>query len=145
MKVLIVEPGHIPYEKELSGLHDMQAAVGGHIQAIYPFDEPVAVVCNEEGLLMELPFNRSVPGGYGGVFGTFFVCDCSGDDFASLSQEQIKKYKQHFYKAEVLIAMNGNEPFTISVQPTPAVGRQNETPAPSKSQRPKTQGKPPSR
>lgn len=29
MKVLMVEPGAAPYEKELNGLHEMQAAVGG--------------------------------------------------------------------------------------------------------------------
>ncbi len=33
MKVLMVEPGAAPYEKELNGLHEMQAAVGGLIQA----------------------------------------------------------------------------------------------------------------
>lgn len=39
MKVLMVEPGTAPYEKELNGLHEMQAAVGGLIQAIYPFED----------------------------------------------------------------------------------------------------------
>ena len=33
-----------PYEKELNGLKEMQAAVGGLITAIYPFEEPVAIV-----------------------------------------------------------------------------------------------------
>lgn len=28
MKVLMVEPGYAPYEKELNGLEEMQAAVG---------------------------------------------------------------------------------------------------------------------
>ena len=74
MNVLVVEPGRAPYEKEVNGLKEMQAVVGGSIQAIYPYQEPVAIVCNEEGLLLGLPFNRSVGGGYGGVFGAFFVC-----------------------------------------------------------------------
>ena len=39
MKVLVVEPDYAPYEKEINGLHDMQAVVGGTIQAIYPFEE----------------------------------------------------------------------------------------------------------
>ena len=44
MKVLMVEPGTEPYEKELNGLKEMQQAVGGLIQAIYPFEDKVAVV-----------------------------------------------------------------------------------------------------
>ena len=52
MNVLVVEPGYAPYEKEINGLQEMQEVVGGLIQAIYPFQEPVAVVCNDEGLLL---------------------------------------------------------------------------------------------
>lgn len=44
MKVLVVEPGYAPYEKDIEGLHGMQEVVGGTITAIYPFAEPVAVV-----------------------------------------------------------------------------------------------------
>ncbi len=77
MKVLMVEPGYAPYEKEINGLEEMQAAVGGLIQFIYPYEEQVAIVCNDEGLINRMKFNRSVPGGYGGVFGPFFVCGTS--------------------------------------------------------------------
>ena len=48
MNVLVVEPGYLPYEKEINGLEEMQATVGGYIQVIYPYEEPVAIVCNEE-------------------------------------------------------------------------------------------------
>ena len=88
MKVLLVEPGYAPYEKEINGLSEMQAVVGGYIQAIYPYREQVALVANDEGLINSLPFNRSVPGGYGGVFGTFFVCGIGDEDFCSLTAEQ---------------------------------------------------------
>ena len=47
MKILMVEPGKAPKEKNISGtLDSMQEAVGGTIQATYPFDEPVALICN---------------------------------------------------------------------------------------------------
>lgn len=46
MIVLVVEPGFAPYEKEINGLYEMQATVGGLIQAIYPYPEQVAIVCN---------------------------------------------------------------------------------------------------
>ena len=57
MDVLVVEPGYAPYEKTINGLEEMQATVGGLIQAIYPYEERVAIVCNDEGLLLGLDFN----------------------------------------------------------------------------------------
>ncbi len=120
MNVLVVEPGFLPYEKEINGLHDMQKLVGGHIQAIYPFKEAVALVCNESGVLDGLEFNRSIPErGYGGICGTFFVCGLGEEDFISLTPEQVKTYKDRFKKAEVFIAMNGDKPFTIKVDADP--------------------------
>lgn len=64
MDVLVVEPGMAPYEKEINGLDEMQAVVGGPITALYPFEEMVAIVANDEALNMGLEFNRSVEGGY---------------------------------------------------------------------------------
>lgn len=120
MNVLVVEPGLLPYEKELKGLHDMQELVGGYIQAIYPFKDEVALVCNESGMIDGLEFNRSVPErGYGGVFGTFFVCGLGEQNFISLTPEQVKTYAERFKKAEVFIAMNGGTPFTIKVDADP--------------------------
>lgn len=46
MKVLVVEPMKKCYTKEINGLDEMQALVGGYIQAIYPFPDKAAVVCN---------------------------------------------------------------------------------------------------
>ena len=117
MDVLVVEPGYAPYAKTISGLEEMQATVGGLIQAIYPYEEPVAIVCNEEGLLLGLDFNRSVPGGYGGVVGTFFICGLGEEDFCSLTPEQMEKYRKEYHKAEILIGVRGNEPITIKVEP----------------------------
>ena len=102
MNVLVVEPGVMPYEKEVNGLHEMQAVVGGLIDAIYPYDDPVAIVCNDEALLYHMPFNRSMEGGYGGVFGTFFVCGCGEENFISLTPEQMEKYREKFKKAEMI-------------------------------------------
>ena len=38
MNVLVVEPGMAPYEKEINGLSEMQAVVGGNITVSYPFE-----------------------------------------------------------------------------------------------------------
>ena len=51
MTVVIVKPGYAPYEAEINGLDEMQEVVGGTIQAIYPFEDRAAVVCNDEGIL----------------------------------------------------------------------------------------------
>ena len=59
--VLIVEPGKEPYVKEIdSGLESLQHEVGGYIEAIYPYEDPIALVCNEEGKLEGLPLNRAL-------------------------------------------------------------------------------------
>lgn len=45
MKVLMVEPGKTPYEAEIEGgLNSLQAAVGGIIQPVYPYEDPVALI-----------------------------------------------------------------------------------------------------
>ena len=55
MKILVCEPGKHPYVKDIPHeLHEMQAVVGGLIQALYFEDnDSVAAVCNEEGLFLE--------------------------------------------------------------------------------------------
>lgn len=117
MKVLMVEPGFVPYETEINGLQEMQQAVGGLIQAIYPFEEQVGVICNEEGIINGLPFNRSMPGGYEGVFGNFFVCGLGEEDFCSLTSEQMQKYKNVFHNAEILLGASRKGLVTLKVEP----------------------------
>ena len=119
MNVLVVEPGIMPYEKEINGLEEMQAVVGGYIEAIYPYEDMVAIVCNEEGLINDLPFNRSMDGGYGGVFGTFFVCGLTEGSFGSLSPAQVKHFKDRFKNAEILLGVKGNKPITLKVPAMP--------------------------
>ena len=119
MNVLVVEPGYLPYEKEINGLEEMQTVVGGWIEAIYPYEEEVAIVCNEEGLINGLPFNRSVPGGYGGVFGTFFICGLGEEDFCSLPAELVERFKSEYQNSELLIGAKGNEPITLPIPSKP--------------------------
>ena len=62
-------------------------------------------------------FNRSMEGGYGGVFGPFFVCALEEDHFGSLTAEQMETYKKKFRMAELLIGAKGNTPITLKVEP----------------------------
>ena len=126
MKVLIVKPGYAPYEAEINGLQEMQNVVDGTIQAIYPFEDNVAIVCNDEGIFLGMPFNRSMPGGYGGVYGPFFVCGLGVENFCSLTSEQVKTYTREFRNAEILIGAKGNTPSTLKVQPKTVSGSCHE-------------------
>ena len=135
MNVLVVEPGMAPYEKEVNGLKEMQATVGGLITVIYPYEEQVAIVSNDESILEGMPFNRSVEGGYGGIFGTFFVCGLTEDDFCSLTPEQMERFKKKFHQAEILVGAKGNTPITLKVDPRPA------TPPEQPKRPPKTPGR----
>lgn len=120
MNVLVVEPGTAPYEREINGLHEMQDTVGGLITAIYPYQEEVAIVCNDESILLGMGFNRSVPGGYGGLFGPFFICGIDKSDFCSLSPAQMGRFKKEYHHAEILLGFQGGTPVTLKVLPRPA-------------------------
>ena len=118
MTVLMVEPGYEPYEKAIPNtLAAKQELVGGLITAIYPYEEMVAIVANDEGILLNMEFNRSVEGGYGGVFGSFFVCGLTEDDFCSLPPDQMERFKKKFHKAEILLGVRGNDLITLKVEP----------------------------
>lgn len=109
MKVLVVRPMEMPEVQEIDHtLSAMQELVGGTIQAVYPFDDPVALVCNDEGKLLGLPWNRALTDDHGVpydiVCGTFFVAGLKEDDFASLTEQQIEKYKDK-YSHEMILSV----------------------------------------
>lgn len=114
MKILVVEPGRRPVQAELDGsLKVMQAVVGGCIQALYPFDDPVALICNEEGRLLGLPLNRGLRDANGALYdivaGTFFLCGAppDSDRFESLPEELTAKYEKLFGTPELFLRIGG--------------------------------------
>lgn len=103
MKVLIVEPGKHPREADITHtLKTLQDTVGGPIQAIYPFEDHVALVCDEEGLFKDTEWNRFICQGCV-IKGTFFICGLTVEDFTDLPDDLMKKYKERFWYPEVLI------------------------------------------
>lgn len=113
IKVVYCEPGKAAREETVgTTLEELQKAVGGDIEAVYPFEEEVCIVCNEEGKFNGMLPNRALrleDGSiYDVVFGPFFICDCSGQNFGSLNQEQIGKYTKMFFNPERLISVNGS-------------------------------------
>lgn len=106
MKVLVVEPQKPCRVQEIESLADMQQLVGGDIEAVYPFQELVAVVCNADGKALGLPMNRPLldkdylP--YDIIRGTFFIAGLGQEDFISLTDEQIQRYKSLYDNMQVL-------------------------------------------
>ena len=105
LKVLMVEPQKEPYAAEIpAGLKGLQMAVGGYIEAIYPYEEPVALVCNEEGKLLGLDLNRALRDENGHIYdvlvGTFLVVGLGDEDFASLPDDLMEKFEQKFHTPE---------------------------------------------
>ena len=107
IKVLVVEPMRPCRVQEICGLKDMQSIVGGSIEAVYPFQhDKVALVCHGEGKLLGLPYNRPLldedgkP--YDVICGTFFIAGLGTEDFTSLTEEQIQRYKAFYDKRMVL-------------------------------------------
>lgn len=112
MLILVVESERRPEPKEIDGsLESMQGIVGGLIQTVYPFGDPVALVCNDDGKSLNLPANRGLRDGEGRiydiVFGTFFLCGVDSDHFISLTPEQLERYRERFYTPEMFWGMDG--------------------------------------
>ena len=110
--VLVVEPGKKPYAKEISSeLSSLQHEVGGYIQAVYPYEDPVAIICNEEGKLIGLPLNRALRGEDGQIYdviaGTFLIVGLGEEDFTSLTPQYMKQFKEKFDTPETFVRSNG--------------------------------------
>lgn len=112
MKVLMVEPGKSPYETEIEGgLESLQAAVGGDIQATYPFDDLVGLICNDEGKLIGLPLNRALYDDEGHLYdivpGNFLIVGLGEEDFTDLPADLIEKYTERFKYPEKFFRLAG--------------------------------------
>ena len=77
MRILKVEPGERPYEKEIENtLRDVQKEVGGGLfQPVY-IGDGIVLCCNEESKLNGMEPNRWL-GDFDSVCGPFFLV---GDD-----------------------------------------------------------------
>ena len=124
MTILLVSPGQVPRKITIEDTLDaMQRIVGGPIQAVYPFEEPVALICHEEGKLLHLPLNRALrspdTGGiYNIIAGDFFLCAAPPDSehFEGLTDDQLEQYTQVFRTPELFLSGPGG---SIIVLPLP--------------------------
>ena len=108
MNVLMVEPGKAPYETQIGDdLQSMQALVGGYLEAVYPFEQPVALVCCESGKLDGLPFNRALRDADGDIYdivaGNFFIVGLGESDFTDLPHELAERFAEQFRQQEMFL------------------------------------------
>lgn len=118
MKVLYVRTGRMPEELDIdSGLDVLQELVGGNIELVYPFtsDDDIALICNEEGKVTGKKLNRAIYSDETGelmdiIAGNFLIVRSSpyDEDFSSLTEAQLKRYKKRFAHPEDYVVINGN-------------------------------------
>ena len=114
IKVVLCEPGKkarvTTITNDLPTLQKMTG--GGFIECVYPFDDPVGIVCDEEGKLNSAELNRALKDEHGNIYdiiaGPFLVVGLSEGDFASLSREYQDKYCKLFEHPEMFYQV-GNE------------------------------------
>ena len=132
IEVLLVEPGQYPRVERISpDLASMQKAVDGYIQAVYPYDDPVALICGEEAKLEGKPLNRALRDEDGEIYdiiaGKFFICGLGEEDFSSLPKDLQKKYEEKFRQPEAFLKM-GSRIMAIPTDPAKASPKSKAAP-----------------
>ena len=132
LSVLKIAPGQYPQQVEIDNdLKALQQAVGGSIGASYPFEDPVAIVYNDDGKLMGLPLNRALwdEDGlmYDVIAGTFLVVGLGEEDFVSLTLEMAQKYEQLFHQPEAFLKL-GNRLLVLPVPDEPPAEKPRSKP-----------------
>lgn len=97
LTVVKVEPQKMPVVVTIgSSLDELQKAVGGNIEVVYPYEDYVGLLMNEDGKLLGMELNRALKDEYGQIYdiiaGTFYVVGLGEDDFCSLTDQQIETY-----------------------------------------------------
>lgn len=100
LAVVFVEPHKKPVVRKLRNEYeDISCAVGGLIEHIYQADGTI-LVANEESKLLGMDGNRRLNDGKSILAGPFFVVGDDGEDYRSLTEEEIKKYMNRFDEIE---------------------------------------------
>ena len=112
MRARVVAPAASPAVQEVENtLESLQNMVGGYLECVYPFGDPVALLCNEEGKLSGLPYNRALRTEEGKIYdivaGTFLIVGLGEGDFADLSEELAAKYTELYRWPEIFLTVDG--------------------------------------
>ena len=103
IRVILCKPNERAQVVEIGeSLEAMQMAVGGWIEEYMPFEDEVAIVCNEEGKVSQLPLNRAITDEDGQLLdiiaGDFFIAYApyNSERFLSMPPELEKKYLEKY-------------------------------------------------
>ncbi len=112
LTVLLIEPMKPPSVVEISSdLDSLQKAVGGYIETAHFFNDPIEIICNEEGKIHNLPLNRAIYNEEGNIVeviaGTFLIVGDGEEDFENLSPAMIEKYCDLFDRPEKFVKLAG--------------------------------------
>lgn len=115
MKIIKLEPQKPAEIIEIEHtLEAMQQIVGGYIEPIYPFNDSVVILANEDGKNLNLPLNRVLRHQdtgqiYDVICGTCFLIGApdDSDDFTELTDEQMKKYMKFYRLPEYFMSDQG--------------------------------------
>lgn len=110
MIVLWCRVGKQPELLKIDGsLKSMQNLVGGLIEPVYCFDDDKAVLlCNEEGLILQLPLNRKINGHF--IFGDFFICGLGEETFTDLPKNFLCSHitEIDYFPSTISVIVNEN-------------------------------------
>ena len=108
IKVILVKPNEMSEVVDIDpSLESMQSIVGGLIQEYMPFEDEVAIICNEEGKNMHLPLNRAIRVKNSEfmeiIAGTFFMAyaPIDSENYKSMPDDLINKYDRRFKMPEL--------------------------------------------
>lgn len=127
ISVLLVEPNKYPKMIEIDDtLEVMQTGVGGDIEEYMPFEDEVAIICNEEGKITGMAPNRAVYEENSRemldiICGKFFIvyAPFEAERFQSLPPDLAEKYREKFKYPERFMRVN-NEIVAVPFKPVRA-------------------------
>ena len=106
IRVLLVEPGKHPRLVEVEHtVQNLQKLVGGYLQAVYPWSDYLALVCDDEAKLKRGTLPNRILEDYDLLVGSFFICGLGEEDFTSISDEMALKYAKKFWMPEEFLRM----------------------------------------
>lgn len=92
ISVIVYRVGAKPViEAHVDTLESWQAIVGGDIEYV-ALSDSLALICNEEGKIANLPYNRTAEG-VDDIMGNFFVCRTADGDFTSVEPSDLEEVK----------------------------------------------------
>jgi hypothetical protein len=87
IKVIIKRPGEMPETQTIPNeLEALQTIVGGYIETV-TLATDLVIICNEEGKLLDLPYNCDICGA--SFVGTIIFAGINGDEFADVPMDAV--------------------------------------------------------